>query len=170
MGTTAERFPWKRRWVPEGAELPLDADGFYAEPEDEFLQSLCVGRELSELREIPCLVLLGEAGMGKTTVVRDDVATTGGGARVIDLATIGDLAELTDEIEATISDGASELFFDSLDEARLRIPTIVDSLGRTLRRIRERSRVIRVVCRSGEWPRDGSSRLEEHLGNGTVKT
>ncbi len=163
-----DRFPWERRWVPGNEELPLDADGFYAEPEEEFLQSVRVGRKLSELRDVPCLVLLGEAGMGKTTVVEDHVAASDGEACVVDLATIGHPPELGVEIEAAVSDGVEELFFDGLDEARLRIPTILDSLLRALASPARTAR-IRIVCRAGEWPGDGKDKLEKWFGNGKVQ-
>ncbi len=162
-----DRFPWQRWWVAEGEELRLDADGFYAEAGDEFWPLPRVGRTLEELRDVPCLVLLGEAGMGKTTVVEDHVAASDGKACVVDLKnfSVNTLDLLCNKIEGAVSRGVRQLFFDSLDEAQLRSEEILYRLVDIL----DPAFAVRIICRFAEWPDDGSSALEERFGNEAVQ-
>jgi len=72
----AERFAWKRFWLPRGLHRGWDS-GFLPDPEDSF--GLHLAREaiaLSTLIDQPCLVLLGEPGAGKSDEVSRAFAET----------------------------------------------------------------------------------------------
>ena len=58
----------KRFWFPREDDIGVDEAGFLLDPEHDFFKhvnssAVC----LSDLRNAPCLVLLGEAGLGKST-------------------------------------------------------------------------------------------------------
>ena len=158
-----------RFWASEsaGREL-LDATGFLPEPTADERQ---FGSTLAELRDVPCLVLLGSPGLGKTVALKAERSALGPdtASHFVDLGS----TRSEDRLEAKVfgSDtyrswlgGSHELtlFLDSLDEAQARIDTVVDLLmdglaGAPLERLR-----LRVACREAER----SARLESFLAEG----
>src|SRR3990167_5740391 len=67
------RFNWERFWYPRGSSLNLSDDGFLPDPYSAH------GRianpklvSLSKIHEAKALVLLGDPGMGKSTVMSDE--------------------------------------------------------------------------------------------------
>jgi hypothetical protein len=167
-------FPWKRYWVPQGQD-PVTRQGYFVEPglEDLFWSAPKTNAApLSALKDIPCLVLLGDMGMGKSTVVRE-------GATELSKGVIGqkhavvfqDLKRLTEEqiyrrvfgdpdVEAwTRGEQSLTLFLDSLDECWRRIDELEAVLvgeleSRTGRRKERKEDVglfLRLTCRAAEW-------------------
>ena len=97
---------------------------------------------LSDLRDRPAYVLLGDPGAGKTRAMQHEAACTPRGRylRAVELAQ-GD----------TLS--ANEiLFIDALDEARAGAGDAFDLLNRLLPRLRDAGiRQFRVSCRESDW-------------------
>ncbi len=59
---------YTRFWCPVETVLRLDGDGFIYDPEAEYGHAANPSlRSLVDWKEAPCLVLLGEPGMGKST-------------------------------------------------------------------------------------------------------
>lgn len=160
----------QRFWIPQGSTYSLGDDGYLVDPEgsvyEKILQPVAVATEA--FWEIPCIALLGEPGIGKSTTINAAVDA----ARNITAASKDELLDINlrpygseDRLLSDIS--ASEewkrwawgtstlyLFLDSMDECRLRIPTIasllLDLLGRNtslLPRVR-----LRIACRTADWP------------------
>ena len=176
MGEWNQRphFPWKRYWVPQRQDLVLRG-GYFVEPELEvpfWSVRKTDAVPLSALRDVPCLVLLGDMGMGKSTVVRDEATelskAMGGQKHAIVLQ---DLKRLTEEqiyrrvfghpeVEAWVrGEQALILFLDSLDECWRRIDELETVLvGEIEARVRQRKErkqgpglFLRLACRAAEW-------------------
>ena len=59
-------YNWKRFWCINTGNIRLDHDGFLADPEYGHNPDVVPFNSISH---IPCLVLLGEPGIGKTTAI-----------------------------------------------------------------------------------------------------
>lgn len=71
------RYPWKRFWCPPTGVIALTAEGYLADPEGPTFLGRSdnpAARPFDALAEVPCLVLLGEPGLGKTTELEAQVA------------------------------------------------------------------------------------------------
>jgi hypothetical protein len=65
-------FHWKRFWSPRGGRIILD-DGFLFDPESRHAPHLNPGVvSFDQIATKPCLVLLGEPGIGKSTALAHD--------------------------------------------------------------------------------------------------
>lgn len=63
-------YPWRRFWAPREGSIALEDGGFLTDPEGKYGRSLNPDViSLEALEEVPCLVLLGEPGIGKSTVI-----------------------------------------------------------------------------------------------------
>jgi len=155
-------YDWKRFWCPRTGTFRWDYDGYLADPESEY------GRytnpdvvPFESIAEIPCLVLLGEPGIGKSTAIKqafEQVAT-----REVSLKF--DLGEYQSDIglcsEVFKNDTFQEwlkgthrlhLFLDSLDEGRLVISNLAKILGRELKKCPCDRLYLRIACRTADWP------------------
>lgn len=65
-------FPWKRFWCPSEGKIQLDGSGYLFDPEEEYAKyhDLDVV-SFAEIENVPCLILLGEPGIGKTQAIRE---------------------------------------------------------------------------------------------------
>src|SRR5437762_1136181 len=83
--------PQPRYWCPRGEDWH-EADGYLLDPERGFGEINNHLTRASELAARPCLVLMGEAGTGKTTemdAARRAVAGSGAVVRFINLGEVG---------------------------------------------------------------------------------
>jgi hypothetical protein len=167
-------YDWRRYWYPRQHRIPLTEDGFlYVLPSS--LRSHGESRldELGALSNIPCLILLGEPGLGKSNSLRaayDEAKAQHADDQfcppLLDLKDYGEF-DLGVELDR-ILDGSRQntspvpLFVDSLDEARLRVATVLEMIARRL----ERSATLlsqvrlRIACRAAEWRQDYEDRLK----------
>ncbi len=164
-----DKFNWKRFWARQGQkEKPhIDINDYLADM-GEHLPGHKDKRliELPDLMNTPVLVLLGEAGSGKSTELHDlQSSILNQGTRnstLIDLGahTSAERLERTferdDRIQNWISVGGElDIFFDSFDEARIRIDLLVDELGKILRPLSQKQPAavlrIRFSSRHGAW-------------------
>lgn len=156
-------LPWKRFWVPRDGEIWLTA-GFLVDPSDLTLRTLQPDvRSFDELNEHELLVLLGEAGLGKSFELRSQakaVASQGTAVRsfYLNLADTADESRLIGKIrEAADAKALSEdgiifhLFLDSLDEAMLTMPKVVECIADAIKVFPAGRLRLRLGCRTGAW-------------------
>ena len=66
-------FDWKRFWAPRGSPTNLSDRGFLADPEGEWSKYLNPDLVTFEhLEKLPCVVLLGEPGIGKSWAIQQE--------------------------------------------------------------------------------------------------
>lgn len=157
-------YSWKRFWYLRGTEFPLLDDGYLYDPDGqhgEILNAHAV--PFDKLLSVPCLVLLGEPGMGKSTALGAWPADLH-----FDLGAYQSDSSLTKDVfcDARVQEwrdgsGTLSLSLDSLDEGRLAIANIVKILLREFQKLRASiDRLsLRISCRTADWP----TALEEGL-------
>jgi hypothetical protein len=161
-------YNWKRFWCLRDGGFHVDANGFLVR--SEYFKDT-VGFE--SIAEIPCLVLLGEPGIGKSRALQDAVelvSTSVGNDKLfsLDLRSFGSESRLYDAIfkskkmeEWLSGTHRLHLFLDSFDECLLRVDTVatllVDELKPEKYPINRLS--FRIASRTAEFPRS----LENHL-------
>jgi hypothetical protein len=172
-------YNWKRYWCRREGQFSLADGGFLVDPNSEaarYYKSDVVAFE--SIASKPCLVLLGEPGIGKSTALDREYASvgrtlsgTGGDILRADLgeySTDGQLSRKvfgSTEIERwTRGNYNLHLFLDSLDEARLRIDNISAVLRSELRDLPTDRLRLRIVCRSADWPGDLEAFLRDTWG------
>ena len=170
------KYNWKRFWCPRSGKFDLSDGGFLSDPEGEYskwiMQDVVPFESISKY---PCLVLLGEPGIGKSIAMKSffeefqDLDTDSGeNLLFINLNEYGDESRLIcDVFGCEVFDRWKNgshilhLFIDSLDECRIRIPQVAtifknrfEQLGDNLSRLK-----LRIACRTAEWP----DTLEKYL-------
>ena len=165
----------QRWWAPvpndESSGLHADelaaylGDGFLPDPESWLGRGL--QRDLQNLatrQDVPVLILVGEAGSGKSREVQlanERLRKADQRSKIVDLrtvtenelasATVGD-RELARWLE---SEGGATLWLDSLDEAPSDLARAINALIRAVDGLSELQRQrlrLRLVCRSTVWP------------------
>ncbi len=176
-------YNWKRFWCPRGGAFHLSDDGYLIDPESEWggsLQSEVVS--LERVSNFPCLVLLGEPGIGKTTSLKENLelmkqytVKTGDAVQWVDLKayqTDSRLASVMFEscVFKAWRDGEHQLFLflDSLDECLLRIDSVAAFLTEELRKYPIARLSLRIACRTADWPRGLEDGLKEIWGDNAV--
>lgn len=161
-------YPWKRFWCNREDGFTLDDDGYLHDPDSKYGTHFNPHiAPLSAFTDYPCLVMLGEPGIGKSTEFQAEVQRiTQASALRCDIVRI-DLKEYqtdgrlvadafeNDIVQQWVSGSHSlYLFFDSLDEGRLEVRNIANILAGQLKRLAsDASRLrIRIACRTAEWP------------------
>lgn len=160
-----ELIRWKRYWAKRGAE-PLLNGAFLLDPEEG--GDFRLNRELAtlpDLTSVPCLVLLGEPGIGKTSCLKVDLdslakeaAEHGEEFLEFDLRDFGSDDRLIREVFQNDTflrwksgDGGLQLLLDSLDECRLEIKNVSRVLLKELRGVPVDRLRFRIICRAAEW-------------------
>lgn len=160
------RYQWKRFWYPRNAPIQLGNDGYLPDPDARwgaYLNPEAVAFE--ELESTPCLVLLGEPGLGKSDTLavahhrsEREAIDTGDSAAWFDLHAYQSDSRLERAIleDATVRNWLAGshrlyLYLDSLDEALLRIDTVTDLLAQILSRLPLERLHLRIACRSDDW-------------------
>lgn len=157
---------WQRLWlrVNPDSSRPRQLGLSYEEP---------TSVPLSSLSKVPCLVLLGSPGLGKSSEVQlaaREALSKGEAAEIITLGRLSSADELTSRLTvgAKAFDSAVSfwnVFLDGLDEALPlftergnAIRDALNSIAQTVDLTRVR---IRISCRSAEWPRELEADLKE---------
>jgi len=174
-------FPWTRYWAPRD-QAPTITDGFLVSPSAE--QSWFGPRQaaalktLAQLADVPCLVLLGDPGTGKSVEIRNEEArhrSAQSGANPAVLRV--DLKRSSPDVLERDAFGAPEflgwasgqhcltILFDSMDECWRRTPQLAKFLLSHLRPLlagkSAQPLFVRLSCRAAEW----QSEIEEDLRN-----
>lgn len=63
-------YGWKRFWCPRDERYTLDETGFLADPDEILGAQRSNVQPLEHWADAPCLVLLGELGIGKSHALR----------------------------------------------------------------------------------------------------
>lgn len=153
-------FNWQRYWCPREGTFNLSDGGFLVEPEGEYGRILAQDvRPFSDFASTPCLILLGEPGIGKTKALEEIAASESADFQILSV----DLGEFSSDdrlyrhvfesnaFRSWLSGNyALSLLLDSLDECR--VPGIAKILSRELVRIPIERLRLRLACRTAEWP------------------
>jgi hypothetical protein len=166
-----KHYPWTRYWAPRDQMSLYSGSAFVPEPET-LLGSGLPMYELSGLRDVPLLVLLGPPGQGKSTTIGDEVAALGAKGiltRRVDLLGVDSGVLLRDELAGAPEvqawrDGAElHVFVDGLDRAQVELSTVqrvltlaLQGSGTEMSRLR-----LRIACRSADWEEGVAERLAE---------
>ncbi len=178
-------YKWKRFWCPRSGSINLADAGYLPEPSSDWGRA-CNPELVSfvEIVDLPCLVFLGEAGMGKTTAM--EVAhkqiyeqTKDSEDVCLPLFRLGDYGSDTELCNAIFRNNAFQswlsgthnlhLFLDSLDEGLLSIKILVRILKREIERLPCDRLYFRLTCRTAEWALSLEEKLIEKWGEDNVK-
>lgn len=157
-------FEWRRFWCPIDGTIDLSDAGFLANPDSDFGALLYPDlKTLPELASYRALALLGEPGVGKTTVVnaaytaaasspaqrhlRFDLRSYGAEDRLI-----REIFENPDVDAWKVDNSELTLWLDSLDECLLRIDNVATILADKLATLPAARLSIRIACRTLNWP------------------
>jgi hypothetical protein len=138
---------------------------------------------LEDVRHLPCLVLLGEPGSGKSVSLLQEAqsatATVSSDDEVlcVDLGLAQDPRALRDSVFGDPAvmrwregRGRLQLFLDALDEAKIQIRRVVSLLEHELGRLDLGRMALRIACRTADRPRELESWLAEAFGDGAYRT
>ena len=162
----AGRYDWQRYWVPREGSFAFDLEGFLAPAASQggwsFWKTDVVG--FHEISGNPCLILLGEPGIGKTVALEDArelVRKERPSAGILhrNLGTYGDEKRLVDDIFGSDEffawasrGGELHLFLDSFDECLLRLDTVAAILVDRLKTLGSVDGLFfRIASRTAEW-------------------
>ncbi|NOJ39976.1 glycosyltransferase family 4 protein [Bradyrhizobium australiense] len=143
---------WQRCWKRIGAKS------------EELSSDIPEGVFLSALRDVPCLVLLGAPGLGKTSEIHLEAQSSIARGEAADIISLGRLTSIA-ELESLVISKVKRLelqgriwnlFLDGLDESLSQITQSHDALSSIFRKVsihKELGEVkLRLTCRSAEWP------------------
>ena len=173
-------YKWKRFWYPHGTDINLSDYGYLPDPESDrqhFYNPKIVSFEA--LANIPCLVLIGEPGIGKSTVIKDafDQVPETEEKEFFELGDYGSDDALCDAVFRHNKFQAWKqgthhfhLFLDSLDEGCLSIPILARILKRELNKISSYCHRLqfRITCRTNDWSSSLEGTLKELWGEKEV--
>ena len=177
-------YNWKRFWCTRTGRLNLSDSGYLFDPESEFgnIYNPDVF-PFETIAKFPCLGLLGEPGIGKSTtmwtqkrIIDAQVTEAGDASQWVDLRAFQTDARLVkaifeDPVFLDWKKGSHRLhlFLDSLDECLLRIDSVVALLLDEFRRSPIERLSVRIACRTADWPLGLEEGLRELWGNDLVE-
>jgi len=178
-----QHYNWKRFWCPRDGHLNLGDRGFLVDPDSDYGQAL--NPDVVPFDKIackPCLVFLGEPGIGKTTAMKDErraieaqARATGDDVWPLDLSVFGTSVELSQTLfenprfhNWVNGSHVLHLFLDALDECRLEIKTVAKLLGSKFASLPVARLRLRIACRTAEWPASLEATLKARWGEDQV--
>lgn len=176
-------YKWKRFWCPRSGSINLADGGYLPDPGLDWGRACHSGLVSFEaIADLPCLVLLGEAGMGKTTAIetahKEVYNRTKDSEDVCLRFKLGDYGSDTELCSAIFRNDAFQawhqgsnklhLFLDSLDEGFLSIKILVRILKREIENLPCDRLYFRITCRTAEWAFSLEEKLEEKWGKDNV--
>lgn len=166
-------FEVRRFWAERTADVVL-TDGYLADPEETWWGSVSRNPEVAtaaDLADVPCLVLLGPAGMGKSSVMADPACPLRGPLAPVDLGLATTDTGLASLLESPAvkswqaGSGELTLVLDSLDEAKLHVPTAERIVSTWVRALPEDRLRLRIVARGSSWSGLLEATLKEVYGD-----
>lgn len=178
-----QNYNFKRFWHPRKSRINLSDGGFLYDPESEYgsIYNPDVVT-LESIMSIPCLVLLGEPGIGKTYAMQTEqqaidskIKTEGADTLWLNLNSFGSEDRLVHDLfehETFVSwaKGKHQLhvFLDSLDECLLRIDNIAALLIDEFKKYPTERLFLRIACRTADWPNSLEEGMKEHWKKDSV--
>lgn len=160
-------YRWKRFLLKVDSREPILEEGAYL-PDPETSGALWTSDvvSLEELGSVPCVVVLGEPGTGKSQALRNEkqrIDTTQSEntlhARLALLEEFADGADLRQNVFECIEwkawsagQGIFHLLLDSLDEVKIEVETACSIIGESLKTADAKRLRLRVCCRTFDWP------------------
>lgn len=172
-------IPWKRYWVAQDSLSRVELDAGFLKLPTELQKRYTRDKtpdlkHLADLKETPCLVLLGSSGLGKSHELRgiSDDNTGNSGHRVchIDLRGRSDATSISKALFSRLEfcnwhggKHALTLVLDSLDECQRRVGEVGQLICDELRPLLGTRPILRLRlgCRSSEWNTEVNSALKE---------
>lgn len=170
-------YKWERYWVPRDGAFAFDDEGFLLAPYEDRQWRKLQRTDIVEFREIevkPCLVLLGEPGIGKTFAL--DGQRSADNVLFLNLGTYANEQRLIDDLfgnnqfRSWSSDGGElRLFLDSFDECLLRLDNVASLLADQIQRLKTINGLsFRIASRTVEWRTGLEESLRKVWGNEKV--
>ena len=161
-------YGWQRRWIPidiGGSDGTGETAKTRAAKALWELQFTSDGVSFDEIRHVPCLILLGEPGMGKTKFVqREEQRLSAYLKNSADESLLQNLAgsESDDEVRRRLFDNDKyrawkasvhrlALFVDSVDQAGISAEHVVTAITNELADADVSRLHLRLVCRDHDW-------------------
>jgi len=170
-------YNWKRFWSHPTGRISLnDGGGYLDDPDSEQGRSKICNPDvvtLDQIAEIPCLVLLGEPGIGKSQEMQNLVTLTKKNLNLSNLTlernlrscSLADLIQEQAFIDWINGSHRLYLFLDSLDEGLLEIRNLatqlVDEFGNGKYNGKLDRLYLRIACRTFVFPEILENGLEE---------
>ena len=176
-------YDWLRFWCPPEGTYSLSDGGFLSDPDSEWGSALNPdAKKFEEIAAKPCLVLLGEPGIGKShelglakQAMVTDVGELGDEVLILDLrefqTDVRLCARLFESQEFRRWDAGSHrlhLLLDSLDECLIQIKTVAALLEKELGRYQVDRLTLRIACRTADWPHSLEQALKGLWGDANV--
>jgi len=170
-------YEWERYWVLRDGAFTFDDEGFllapYKDPHWRELQRTDIVA-FHEIESKPCLVLLGEPGIGKTFALNGQRSATN--SLFFNLGTYGNEQRLIDDLFGSTqfqdwSDNGGELrlFLDSFDECLLRLDNLASLFAEHIRRLKTIAGLFfRIASRTAEWRIALEQAMRQMWGNDKV--
>lgn len=180
-------YQWKRFWCRRDGRISLSDNGYLSDPEQAMGFAFSPGVESYEkLAHVHCLILLGEAGIGKSRCIASIVDEFNSNldeplaiCMMIDLADHGDEKVLVEDIFDSpeysswlSSNKALYMFLDTFDVCHTRINNLPKTIARITGKMRNEkanSFFLRLACRTGLWPSSLERNLIELWGEENVE-
>ncbi|MBF2072932.1 MAG: hypothetical protein IGS50_04105 [Synechococcales cyanobacterium C42_A2020_086] len=176
-----QTYNWKRFWCSRTARIDLSDRGYLVDPESEWGRHAnpeLVG--LESIADVPCLVLLGEPGIGKSEAIKKatEIKTYNQDPLVLDLHSYGNEDRLVKNLFESSQfrawgegNHALHIFLDSLDECLLRIDNVTALLAEEFERHQDKvdRLFLRIVCRTAMWQSSFEKQLQQIWGEDKVK-
>lgn len=165
----AQTYNWKRYWIPRDGGFGFDSEGFLLPPESDaewakYWKTDAVG--FDGLLGKPCLVFLGEPGIGKSYAIRHAMERTqavgrGAGATILfrelssyttDALLVDDVFKSQEFVSWQRHGGELHVFLDSFDECLLRVDSVAELLAAQFDRLPSvQNLFLRIASRTAEW-------------------
>lgn len=176
-------FDWQRFWCPTTGNLNFDFSGFLYDPESKYGNSYNPDVvKFDAISNIPCSILLGEAGIGKTTATKHEskrvehqLQQSEDDCLWFSLGDYGSDDSLCNAIfrnerfKAWLNGTHKlHLFLDSLDEGILSIKTLTRILKREIDKLPCDRLYLRITCRTAEWKDSLTEKFREKWGKDNI--
>ena len=183
---SSQTYNWRRFWCPREGLLNLDDNGYLSDPESRYSQILNTSVvPFESLANYPCLVLLGEPGIGKSTalayhqtIIEQQFTDTENvvyplnlGAYQTDIRLCQAIFESPKFRDWRQGSHHLHLFLDSLDECLFRIDAVATLLIEEFQKYRDSvDRLwLRIACRTSDWPLSLEQGLQQIWGKDNVQ-
>lgn len=157
----SSKYPWTRFWCPRGKPIVADGAGYLLDPESPDGRLLLPHMvPFEKIEHVPCLILLGEPGLGKSTTIAEHQEAARKNLAPGELLLTVDFRYdrepdesifNTPEFSGWLKGSHSlQLFIDSLDECPHR--DVAQQLYGKIRRGPISALKLRIACRTAELP------------------